>query len=98
MIKLCPYCGHSIGRTLIVGITTCDHCTQVFDSSDFNQTLSAAWIIRRWHIRDIETMKKKFDFSDIVLELVDEYVIKQGLSHDDFMKVARKKIDLDQTA
>jgi len=98
MIKLCPFCGHSIGRTLIVGITTCDHCSQVFDSSEINHTLSAAWIVRRWYIFDIETLKEKFDFSDPVLELVDKYVIKRGMCHDDFIKVAREKIDLDQTA
>ena len=98
MIKLCPFCGHSISRILINGITTCDHCSQVFESSLRNQILSAAWVVRRWYIHDIDTLRKKFGYSEEVLNVVDTYVIQLGMSHDELLEVIGPEICLDQSA
>lgn len=98
MIKLCPFCGHSISRPLINGITTCDHCSQVFESSIRNQTLSAAWIVRRWYIQDVHTLREKFGYSEEVLEVIDKYVISLGMSHDELLEVIGPEIPLDQSA
>jgi hypothetical protein len=98
MIKLCPFCGHSIGRPLVNGITTCEHCSQVFSSSLRNKILSAAWVVRKWHIHDKETLKQKFDFPEIAINTVEKYVINLDYSHDQLLEVIGKKIPLDQSA
>ena len=76
------------------GISTCDSCSRVFDSSDYHIALSAAWVVRRWHIYDSETLKHKFGFSDFIVDLVSECVIDEGMCHDDFLKILHDDLDL----
>lgn len=98
MIKLCPYCGHSLSCPLDEGITTCDCCNLIFESSDFHRLLSAAWMVRNWHVYDADTLRHKFKFSDYIVDLVDRYIIQGDLTHDEFLKVAREETSLDLSA
>ncbi len=50
-IYLCPFCGRSPGRTLGDGITTCENCLRVFDSSTFHKILSASWVARHHNVK-----------------------------------------------
>ena len=97
MIQLCPFCGYKLRRPLHDGITTCDHCGRVFDSSAYNRILSAAWMVRRWHIEDSNIFKSKFGFSETVVNLVENYVIDLGYSHDQLVATL-KDIPLDCTS
>lgn len=87
MIRLCPFCGHTLGRKLTEGITTCDNCQRVFDSSPYHRILSASWVVRKWHIEEVEALKYKFGFSQREAEIVYQYIAEQGMSHDEFLKV-----------
>jgi hypothetical protein len=97
MIKLCPFCGYKLSSMLMLvndGITTCDNCNRVFDSSIYHRLLSAAWMVRRWHVEDVESLKQRFGFSEAESNLLYKYVIENRYSHDDFIKVL-DEIDLD---
>lgn len=93
MIKLCPFCGRSLSIELKDGITSCDNCCRVFDSSFYYRVLSAAWVVRRWHIDDPEMLKSKFGFSEEEVGYVEKYVIDQEYSHDDFIFVLNSLVD-----
>jgi len=81
------------------GISTCDYCSQVFTTSLYHKTLSASWVVRNWYIYDTKILKDKFGYCDEILEIIDNYVIEQGLSHDEFLKVmAEEKTTLDLIA
>jgi len=69
------------------GISSCEHCIRVFDTSPIHQALSASWVVRKWHITDIEQLRWKFNYDDCVIDLVSEYVIDKGFTHDEFLKV-----------
>ncbi len=87
MIRLCPFCGYNLSRPLVCGITTCDNCCRVFDSCPYHRTLCAGWIVRKWHIYDPDTLRNKFGFLDQELAPVITYVIQEGLTHEEFIKV-----------
>ena len=86
MIQLCPYCGFKIGHALVDGITTCDNCLRIFDSSTLNKILSASWVVRKWHIEDPSVLEFKFGFSPEEIAPVQKFVIEQGLCHEEFIK------------
>lgn len=98
MIRLCPFCGYSLSRTLTDGITTCDNCCRVFDSSPYHKTLSASWVARKWYIHDPEMLKAKFGFSDSEIDPVWEFVIMGGMCHDEFLKVLDEQFRIDRIA
>ena len=98
MIRLCPYCGHSLSRPLDEGITTCDHCNQIFESSDFHRLLSTAWMVRNWHVYDADMLRYKFHVPEYIVKLVEYHVMDQGLSHDDFYHIAKEETSLDLSA
>lgn len=98
MIKLCPHCGRILSMKLENGISSCDNCCRIFDSSSYHRTLSAAWVVRLWHVYDPYVLKLKFGFSDCEVDLVEQYVIDQGLCHDEFLKVLDSRVYFDQSA
>ena len=98
MIRLCPHCGHTLSQILTDGLSTCENCNQFFDSSLYYQALSAAWVVRKWHIDDIEQLRWKFNFCEEALKLVDTHVIDQGCCHDDFLKIIRSELPVDGAA
>jgi hypothetical protein len=89
MIQVCPNCGCELQLELKNGLSHCAHCNQVFDSSDYNRLLSAAWQIRRWHLsleQVVHQLKLGEDFSILVHTFVGEH----GYNHDEFIKVLKK--------
>jgi ribosomal protein L37AE/L43A len=87
MIRLCPFCGHTLGRKLTDGITTCSGCQRVFETSKYHRLLSAGWVVRKWHVEDVDTLIHKFDFTEEEAEIVYKYVVDGCMSHDEFLKV-----------
>jgi len=92
MINNCPYCGTELSEPLNDGLSQCEHCNQLFDSSVYNKLLAAAWQIRK---ENLSLDKTKFytkldeDLSIFVFTFVAEY----GYNHQDFMQVL-KKLDI----
>lgn len=96
MIRLCPYCGRSIGEPLVSGLATCENCNQTFNTSDFHKALSAAWVVRRWRVEDRYTLAEKFEFPPHIVDLVEEHVINQMMTHDEFYFLLDKYNCLDK--
>jgi len=65
----------------------------VFDSCNRNKLLSTAWLARREHIYDFDTLKFRSDLSDVDLEFVYHYVVDLGYCHDEFIKEINSWID-----
>lgn len=86
MIVLCPFCGRSLSKTLEDGISSCDNCLRVFDTSSFYKILSASWVARRWNW-EAEAIQAKFDLTNEEISLVCEHVIEKLLPHDEFVKI-----------
>jgi len=89
MIQACPNCGHTLQRELKDGLTHCSHCNQVFDSSDLNRLLSAAWQIRREHL-SLEQVKWQLKLGDDYSILIYTFVSEYGYAHDELIKLLRK--------
>lgn len=94
MIFICPFCGSRLSKPLTDGITTCDHCDRIFDSSSKYKILSAAWWIRKNNIWDITAVSAAFELDQKESELVDELIINQELSHDEFIQIVKQKLNL----
>jgi hypothetical protein len=89
MINLCPYCGQDLPIVLNSGLSQCDNCQQVFDSSDINQLLSAAWLIRKKSFT-IDQLRWHTKLEEDMLILVNTYVAEHSYSHQDFQKFLKK--------
>lgn len=89
----CPYCGRHLNKPLLNGITTCDNCGRVFDSSNHNRILSAAWMIRRENLCNLDMVRFRCDLSEDDLSMLAYHVIDQGCSHDEFVKALNLRID-----
>ncbi len=88
MMNYCPHCGHSLTHSITRGITSCNHCHRVFDSSPFNRLLSAAWMVRRRHYNCPELLAQHGYTSDEA-DLVIEMVADGCHNHEDFVKVLK---------
>ena len=89
MIQVCPFCGHELQKQLLDGLTSCCNCNQVFDSSDYNQLLSAGWLVRKSHYTH-EQLKWHTKLDDDMIILVMAYVGDNEYSHQDFVQVLKK--------
>lgn len=87
---MCPFCGRRVIRAIRCGITTCNNCNRIFDSSSYHKILSAAWGVRRENIDDIECVKATYELTDEEADIVEKYVIMENYSHDDFIKIVNK--------
>jgi Zn-finger protein len=85
----CPFCGHNLISRLHDGISNCVNCHRVFDTSQTNRILSAAWHVRRQHLTEIEDLKSNNCLSDQEIDLVLQYVIEKGYTHDEFLKIVK---------
>lgn len=90
MIYSCPFCGRTISRVIRDGITTCNNCGRVFDSSSLHKILAAAWLVRLHHVEDIETIKANYELSDEEAAIIKQYIIDLSYSHDEFLKVVNR--------
>jgi hypothetical protein len=95
MIYLCPFCGKKVSRAIEDGITTCNNCSRVFDSSSHHKILSAAWMARRDNLFDVDCLKAAYDLTDCEAKLIKKYVIDECHSHDDLIKILNSKICID---
>jgi hypothetical protein len=96
LICICPFCGHRIGRPIEDGITTCSNCQRVFDTTPYHRILSAAWLIRKQNLYNLEAIKGSMEcLTDCELKILDKYIIEQDLHHDEFLKVINHKTCLD---
>jgi hypothetical protein len=89
MIQICPNCGHTLQNELKDGLAHCLHCNQIFDSSDFNRLLSAAWQIRKEHL-SLEEIKWKFKLGNDFSILMHTFVIEYCYSHDELIVLFKK--------
>lgn len=89
MIHVCPNCGYSLPHQLTDGLTHCCHCNQVFDSSDYNMLLSAAWQVRRENM-NLEKMKWLLKLDEDLCIFVQTFVCDYGYTHEDFSKLLKK--------
>jgi hypothetical protein len=89
MIIACPHCGHDLHEKLNDGLSNCDKCHQVFDSSDLNQLLSAGWLIRKHHY-NLEQLKWHTKIEDDMAILVFAYVLDNDYSHQEFFTILTK--------
>jgi Zn-finger nucleic acid-binding protein len=86
MILLCPFCGYKLNQALYEGISSCESCRRIFDTSEYHKILSASWICRHWHV-DAATAQKHCGLTDPEKDIVDKYVCVEGFCHDDFLKI-----------
>jgi hypothetical protein len=89
MMQACPFCGHHLQEALTDGLTNCAHCDRVFDSSEFNQLLAAAWQLRRqhWTLPQLEWHLK---LDPALAILVYTFVHDHSYSHDEFSKLLKR--------
>lgn len=98
MICLCPFCGTRVGRPIQDGISTCNHCHRVFDSSSYHRLLSVAWLIRKQNLYNIEAVKSSCEYlTDCELAILEKYIVDGDYSHDEFLKVIDKKTCVDSS-
>lgn len=95
MIYICPFCGHRVSRAIKDGITTCNNCNRVFDSSPIYKILSASWSARLDNILDIECLRTIYELTDCEAGIVQKYVIEECYSHDELLKIVNQKTCLD---
>lgn len=88
---MCPYCGHQIPRPLSSGISSCVNCCRVFDSSQDNTLLSMAWLVRRKHINDFETLMDRYGMTEEDAKFVIKHVADGCCSHEEFLKIIKNR-------
>jgi hypothetical protein len=88
MILLCPFCGFKLHPPLNFGISSCESCKRIFDNSRQYTLLSAAWMCRRWNV-DTNVVQKHCELTDIDAQIIEEYVVLQGCSHDEFLRIIK---------
>lgn len=89
MILVCPHCGHELPQVLKDGLSHCSHCNQVFDSSQYNQFLSASWQVRKESL-SVEQLQHQIGLAEDEAILVHTYITEYAYSHDEFIRVLKK--------
>jgi len=84
----CPFCGHSLQQRLYDGISSCSNCCRIFDSSQKNRLLSAAWCIRHLNLETKDLLNYN-QLTSVELEFLEKYVFDKGYSHDELLKVLK---------
>ena len=87
MIYSCPFCGRKISRAIRDGITTCNNCSRVFDSSSYHRILAAAWVARLQDMYNIEALQASLELTDCEASIIQKYVIEKNFNHDELIKV-----------
>lgn len=89
MINNCPNCGFSLQKELSDGISHCKHCNKVFDSSVFNEILSASWQLRKQNV-SLEQLEWQTKLDKDLANFVHYFVCILGYSHDELLKLLKK--------
>lgn len=90
MINYCPFCGHNLPVAIVHGITSCNNCKRVFDSSQFNKLLSAAWLVRKRNI-DSEEYLVQFGYTKEEADLLIKFVYEGCYSHEEFRDLLKNQ-------
>ena len=88
MIYVCPNCGQSLPKPLQDGIAICPRCNVLFDSSKQSKLLSAGWIARKKPYTR-QQMVDKLMLSDEEASTVEDKVVIEGMSHEEFLSFLR---------
>jgi hypothetical protein len=59
----------------------------MFDSNKKNRLLAAAWAVRKRHFYCLEQLEFYCKFDEEELKIIDECIIEQRYSHDEFLKI-----------
>ena len=89
MILVCPHCGSDLQHELKDGLAQCFKCSQMVESSDLHQLLSAAWLVRRNHF-SMEQLRHHAKIDEDASILVHTFVHEHGYSHQDFCALLKK--------
>lgn len=90
MINYCPFCGHNLPTAIVHGITSCNNCKRVFDSSQLNKLLSAAWFVRKRNI-DSEDYLIQFGYTKEEADLLIKFVHEGCYSHEEFRDLLKSQ-------
>lgn len=73
------------------GISSCNNCHRVFESSPFHRVLSASWLVRRSpSTASQDVLVSQHGLTPDEADFVLEFVVDDCMSHDEFVEVARK--------
>lgn len=86
----CPHCGHDLPHPIVHGISSCNNCNRVFDSSPFNLFLGTAWLVRKRHIDDEDILIHQYGYDPWIAEVVVNYVSEFGYNHEEFVKMLKE--------
>lgn len=92
MIKICPNCGRFTGHPINDGITTCQNCGKIFDTSTINLILSAAWHCIRMNLENISEIQDQYHLSQNDADIIQYYIIDHNYSHDKFLKIIKNNM------
>lgn len=90
MIALCPYCGAKLNKKLLEGISSCDNCLRIFDSSSFHKILSAFWIAKKWNWCEL-TLQSELNLNSEELLMVSES-INNDYNYEEFFQFLKKRM------
>ncbi len=103
MIYICPFCGHQLRRELVDGLTACNHCNRMIDSSVYNKLLSGFWVIKQQPHIDFEKFKFHSGLSEAEAIIAYAFANDHCYSLDEFQKALKtigvaSKIGFQQSA
>jgi len=84
MIILCPYCGYKLHNKLRDGISSCENCQRIFDSSSAHKLLSSFWMHRNWHV-EIDVIKKQCELTDDEATLVTKRIVEEDCCYEELV-------------
>lgn len=93
MIFFCPHCGFQIKPPLADGLAACDSCERVFDTFNLNKILAASWLVRKWRLYDLHKIQEKCDLSEKELDIINECIVENDMTHDEFIKYLKENHD-----
>jgi hypothetical protein len=79
----CPYCGHNLLTPINNGITSCQNCCRIFDSSPYHRILSLGWLARKQNVCSAEQLIQH-GFSEEEANFVMD---NADLTHQEFVQV-----------
>ena len=89
MIYFCPNCGVRLKLPLKDGITSCENCPSVFDTSSRNLILATAWLIRRWKLEDKISLEARCGINESQFEFLNHHIIENNLNHDELISLLK---------
>lgn len=88
MIKLCPFCGNKLRCPLKNGISSCENCQRIFDSSSTHKLLSSFWMHRNWHV-ETDVIQKQCELTEEETTLVDKHIVEEDCDYEELVAYLR---------